>query len=159
MALSRSPTSFVGAPFTATFSAVAVSAAQDLFEITAPATHRVAITELRLGQYTDFGDAASEILSLLIIRNYTTTGSGGAAVTPVALVPSEATAASTVARNNTTGATDGTPLILLADAWNVQTPYRWEGRIIIPASTRLVVRITAPADAITTNGTLVFEEL
>lgn len=159
MALSRSPTSFTGAPFTAVFSAIAVSAAQDLFEIAAPLTHRVAITELRLGQYTDFGDAAAEILSLLIIRNYTTTGSGGAAVTPQPLVPSEAVASSTVARNNTTVATDGTPLILVADAWNIAQPYRWDGRIIIPASTRLVVRTTAPADAITTNGSLFFEEL
>ncbi len=159
MALSRSPTSFTGAPYSAIFSAIAVSAAQDLFEITAPTTHRVAITGLHIGQYSDAGDAAAELLSLLIIRGYTTTGSGGAAVTPVALVPSEATAASTVARNNTGLAADGTPLILVADAWNVQVSYRWEGRIIIPASTRLVVRITAPADAVTTNGTLVFEEL
>ncbi len=95
----------------------------------------------------------------MVIKNYTTTGSGGAAVTPTPLVPADATAASTVARNNTTVAADGTPLILLADAWNIQMPYRWEGRIIIPASTRLVVRITAPADAITMNGTLIFEEL
>ena len=74
----------------------------------------------------------------------TTTGSGGAAVTPQPLVPSEAVASSTVARNNTTVATDGTPLILVADAWNIAQPYRWDGRIIIPASTRLVVRTTAP---------------
>ena len=159
----RSPDSFTGAPYTATFSAVAVSAAQDLFEITAPSTHRVAIREIRLGQYTEFGDAAAEILSLLIIRSYTTTGSGGAAVTPTPLIPSDAAAASTVARNNTTVAADGTPLILVADAWNIATPFRWlpdmDGRIIIAPSTRLVVRITAPADAMTTNGTLIFEEL
>ena len=159
----RSPTTFVGAPYSATFSAIAVSAAKDLFEITAPSTHRVAIREIRVGQYSDAGDAAAEILSILIIRGYTTTGSGGAAVTPSLLIPSDGVAASTVKRNNTTVAADGTPLILMADAWNIQAPFLWlpdqNHRLIIAPSQRLVVRITAPADSITTNGTLVFEEL
>src|SRR3990167_9808586 len=51
--------------FTATVNAVVVSAAQDVFEIVAPQGKRVKIREIVLGQYTDFGDAAAEILSVL----------------------------------------------------------------------------------------------
>jgi hypothetical protein len=43
--------------FAITFHNVAVSAAQDLFEIVAPATSRVLIHEVSFGQWSDFGDA------------------------------------------------------------------------------------------------------
>ena len=43
--------------FTASFSAVAITAAQDLFEIVAPSNSRVRLLEIDIGQYTDFGDA------------------------------------------------------------------------------------------------------
>lgn len=71
----------MSAVFSATFSAVAVSAAQDLFEIVAPNTSRVAIRSISLGQYSDAGDAQAEMLSVPLIRGYTT--SGGTSVTPI----------------------------------------------------------------------------
>jgi hypothetical protein len=151
--------------YVASFSAIAVSAAQDVFELTAHASSRVALRELRLGQYSDAGDSEAELLSVLILRGYTTSGSGGAAMTPANISGhSGAPAAVTVVeRNNTTGASTGTPAVLLASAWNVQDEYLWlpdpDARPIIEVSTRVVVRITAPADALTTNGTLVFEEI
>jgi hypothetical protein len=155
------------AVFTAAFAAVAVTAAQDVFEIVAPANSRVAILGLFLGQYSDAGDAAAEILGLSVVRGYTTSGSGGASVTPVnnhghsgALA-----ATATVERNNTTVAQDGTAAVLLSTAWNVQLPFvreasNWLDEIwVLSPSQRLVVRITAPADELTMNGTLVFEEM
>ena len=151
--------------FTATFSAVAVSAEQDVFELVAHASTRVAIREVRLGQYTDFGDAAAEILSVQIIRGYTTSGSGGAAVTPANISSHSGakTAVSTVERNNTTVATAGTAVILVSDVFNVQAGWWYrpgdDERIIVDNSSRVVVRITVPADALTMNGTLVFEEV
>jgi len=159
--------------YTATFSAVAVSAAQDVFEITPPANSRVRIRELRLGQYTDFGDAAAEILSVLIIRGYTVSGSNGTAVTPtnVSGHSGALAASSAVEANNTTVANTGSPVTLWADAWNIATPYIfaptmpaprqgwWGEHLILAPSQRLVFRITAPADALTMNGTLVFEEI
>jgi hypothetical protein len=135
--------------FTATFSAVAATAAQDVFEIVAP----------------DAGDAAAELLSVLLIRAYTVSGSGGSSVTPANISGHSAAiaAGSTVEANNTTVANTGTPITLLADAWNVQVGWRYlplpEERIILEKSQRLVCRITAPADSITLNGTLVFEEI
>ena len=151
--------------FVATFAAVAVTAAQDVFEIVAPASSRLMIREIRLGQYSDPGDAQAEMLSVQIIRGYTTSGSGGASVTPVNLSPvsGAAAAVATVERNNTTVAADGTGAVLLADTFNVMGGWRYypvpEERIEVGVSQRLVVRITAPADALTMNGTLVYEEV
>ena len=148
--------------YTATFAALAVSAAQDVWEILAPASTPVALREIRIGQYTDFGDAAAELISIQIIRGYTTTGSGGAAVTPVNLAPWSLTSGSTVARNNTTLAQDDTGAVLLADTFNVASGWWYrppqQEFILLAAATRLVVRITAPADSITMNSTIVFEE-
>ena len=151
--------------YVATFAAVVVSAAQDVFEIVAPASSRLMIREIRLGQYSDPGDAQAEMLSVQIIRGYTTSGSGGASVTPVNLSPvsGAAAAVATVERNNTTVAADGTGAVLLADTFNVMGGWRYypvpEERIEVGVSQRLVVRITAPADALTMNGTLVYEEV
>lgn len=151
--------------YVATFAGVSVTAAQDVFEITAPATSRVMIREIRIGQYSDAGDAQAEMLSVQVIRGYTTSGSGGASVTPVNLSPvaGALAAASAVERNNTTVAQDGTGAVLIADAFNVMRGWRYapapDERIEVGISQRLVVRITAPADALTMNGTVLFEEV
>ena len=57
--------------FSAAFSAVAISAAQDLFEIVAPSDSRVRLLEIDIGQYSDFADAQAEILSIAIHRGHT----------------------------------------------------------------------------------------
>lgn len=153
------------AVFTSTFAAVAVTAAQDVFEITAPATSKIAIREVRIGQYSDAGDAAAELLSVQIIRGYTVSGSGGSAGTsnPVAGHSGAITSTAAIETNNTTVANTGSPVIMIADAFNVQAGWIYvpdpDERITIAVSTRLVVRITAPADSITMNGTLVYEEI
>lgn len=162
----------MGAPvYTATFSAVAATAAQDVFEITAPANSRVKIIDCKLGQYTDFGDAAAEILSVLVIRGFTTTGTGGSSVTPANILghTGAMTATSVVKANNTTVATNGTGVTLVADVMNVAAGwslrdtlsrgYENVPEIILSNSQRLVIRITAPADSLTMNGTLIFEEI
>ena len=160
-----------GPIFTATFSAIAISAAQDVFELTTHASSRIEICEIFLGQYSDAGDAAAEMLSVQIIRGYTTAGSGGAAVTPGNFEPWSRAAVTTVARNNTTVATVGTPAVLHSEAFNVQggwiyKPFKSEHdnerpKVEHTGATNglLVVRITAPADAVTMNGTIKFREI
>jgi hypothetical protein len=149
----------------ATFSAVAVSAAQDIWEITAPTGTAVAIREITFGQYSDFGDAQAELISILLRRGHTTTGSGGSTVTPETRTGlSGATAAASVVKaNNTTVAASGTAVNLIADTFNVAAGWTYrplpEERIILQPGVRLVCRITLPTDAITANSTLVFEEL
>lgn len=151
--------------YTATFAAVAVTAAQDLFEIVAPSNSGIAIRKVVVGQYTDFGDAAAEILSIQIIRGFTTSGSGGSTATPAPVKghTGAATSTATVEINNTTVAQNGTGVVMIADSFNIAAGWVYEPppdeRITIAPSGRLVVRITAPADSITTNGTLIFEEI
>lgn len=149
--------------FTAAFSAVAVSAAQDLFEIVSASNDRVRIREIRLGQYSDFGDAQAEILSITLIRGFTVSGSGGSSVTPANIHPWSRAARTTVEANNTTVANTGTTETLIADTFNVAAGWWYlpdeEEMIWLSPSTRLVVRTTAPADPLTMNGTIVFEEM
>jgi hypothetical protein len=147
--------------FVATFSAVAATAAQDVFEIVAPSNRRVRIYEFVMGQYSDAGDAAAELLSVTVLRGHTTAGAGGSSVTPANISGASSEAAlSTVTRNNTTGASGGSPATVRSDSWNVQGPYTYnsDNNFIIEASQRMVFRISAPADELTLNATLVFEE-
>lgn len=152
------------ATFVATFSAVSVTAAQDLFEIVAPSNRRVHIREIKAGQYSDAGDAQAEMLSLLLMRGHTTTGSGGSAVTPAPYHSAQSErSGATVAKNNTTVATNGDVATLSAESFNVMGGYRHypvpEERIVLEPGQRFVVRITAPADALTMNGTILWDEV
>ena len=155
----------MGNIYVATFAAVAVTAAQDVFEITAPSNSRVAIREIRIGQYSDAGDSQAEMLSVTVIRGHSTSGSGGTSPTPVPIMGHAGVAASTtsVEANNTTIASSGTPVTLCADSFNVMAGWRYypvpDERPIITNSGILVVRITAPADSLTLSGTIVFEEV
>ena len=155
--------------FTASFAAVAITAAQDLFEIVAPANSRVRILEIDIGQYTDFGDAAAEIIPLSIHRGHTVSGSGGSTVTPTNVSPYSRVAGTTVEANNTTVATTS-GVLLWSTAWHIQAGFIWRQpedvqrnafrrHIILKPTQRLVIRIGAPADSITTNGTVMFEEI
>lgn len=153
-----------GRMYTVAFNAVSVSAAQDVFEITPADDKPCVIHAVYLGQYSDAGDAQDELLGWQIIRGYTTSGSGGSAPTPRPTNRSDAAAGFTAEVNNTTVATTGTTHTLHSDAFNVRAGLVWiptpEMRpTVSQADTTLVVRITAPADAVTLNGTLYVEEL
>lgn len=150
--------------YTVSFVDVAVSAAQDLFEITPAANRPVEIVGIELGQSSDSGDAQDEQLRIQIIRGHTTSGSGGTAPTPAPLAPSNAAAGFTAEVNNTTPATAGAGVTLAASAWNVRAGYiNWFPEDARPtataANTTIVVRQSAPADAITMSGTLYLREL
>jgi hypothetical protein len=153
-----------GRTYAVTFNAVAVTAAQDVFEITPADDKPCEIVSLSLGQYTDAGDAQAELLGIQIIRGFTASGSGGSAATPTPMSPNATAAGFTAEVNNTTLANTGTTTTLLSDAWNVQAGYQYipplDARPMVgQGNTTLVVRITAPADSITLNGTLVVREL
>lgn len=152
------------AVFTKTFVAVAITAAQDLFEFVPPADKRLILRGAYLNQYTDFGDAQAEILSVTIIRGFTVAGSGGTAAAVAKNLKSGSAASGTlVALNNTVLASGGAPDTPIADAWNVAAgwvylPPASERPTFAPAE-RGVIRINAPADSLTVNGTLIFEEI
>lgn len=154
----------MGRLYSVVFSAVAVSAAQDLFEITPADDKPVRIRGIELGQTSDSGDAQDEQLQISIIRGHTTSGSGGTAPTPTPVDPADGAAGFTAEVNNTTIASVGTTTTLHTTAWNVRAGYvNWFPLDCCPrasqANTTIVVRTTAPADAVTMSGTLWVEEL
>lgn len=154
----------MGMLYTASIAAVAVTAQQDLFELTAPADCVVIIHSVMLSQSTEVGDAQEEGLSLLFKRGATTSGSGGTGPTPAPLDFGYAAAGSAVEINNTTKATSGTIVTLIADNWNVRAPYLYlptpELRITLSPSQRFTLELaTTPADSITMSATLFFEEI
>lgn len=151
----------MGAIFQGGVAAVAVTAAQDVFEIVAPTTHIIDLREVRISQYSDAGDAAAELLSVQILRGYTTSGSGGS--TPTLYSPQGAgSPAGTYEANNTTVAQTGGGKIALADSFNIAAGWWYrppaDERIQVQPGERVVVRITAPADSLTVNASLVVEE-
>lgn len=155
-----------GRIYTATFDGTAVTVGADLFEII-PATNRpIAVAGLFLGQSSDVGDAAEEILRYQIIRGYATSGSGGtAAANGAPLDEFDPTSGFTFEACNTTGASTGTPVILHSGVFNVRAgEVMWFPPEQRPkcsaAANRLVVRLTAaPVDSLTMTGTIYIEEV
>jgi hypothetical protein len=155
----------MGLMYSATFSSVAVTAQQDLFEYTAPADAVVIIHSVELSQSTDVGDAASEGLAILHKRGATTSGTGGTqAATPAPLEFGFPAAGGVLDLNNTTKATAGTIVTLRSSNWLIQTPYLWlptpEVRHVLSPGQRYTVELaTTPADSVTMSGELIFEEI
>jgi hypothetical protein len=155
-----------GVVYTTPFSSVTLSTAavSDLFVLTAPSNSRVAIREIRLGQFSEFGDAQAEVLSLSIMTG-STSGGGGTTLTPrnVAAYTGALTASSSVTGPSTTPASTASAVLRLADSWNVAAGWWYKPdlreRLVLGLNQRLVLRLNSvPADPITLNGTLVFQE-
>lgn len=149
---------------TAQFNGVAITAQQDLFELLAPSAKAVKLYRVMLTQTSDFGDAQEENLLILFKRGQTTTGSGGSTPTVTALSGQDTDGSSTVKANNTTKASAGTIKTFWVDAWFERAPYLWlptdpERAIITPGVRMTIELASTPADSITANGLIVFEEL
>jgi len=152
----------MGRIYTATLSAIAVTAIQDLWEINAPSDAVVILHSCEIGQNTDFGDAEAEGLPVQISRATGTAGSGGASVTPTPLEVGDAAYGGTVERNNTTQA--GTTTVIHTEVFNIQGGWLYlpppEKRIVISPSGVLVIELpVAPTDSITVYSTITFEEI
>jgi len=154
-----------GRPYTVSIGTpTSVSVSTDCFEIQPADDKPIYIHEICLYQTSDLGDAAEEILQLTVQRGYTSSGSGGTSGTVAKGNPADTSAGFTSEVRNTTLATTGTAEILHDDGWNVRVPYIWtpteEWRpFCSQAQTLIVVRISAPADAITIGGSIKVEEM
>ena len=150
--------------YTISFGRVAVTAQQDLFEISPADDKPVEIVGLFLSQSSDAGDAQDEQLAFAIIRGHTTSGSGGSAATPRPVKRATAAAGCAAEVNNTTIASTGTAVTLFEDSFNVRAGYQ----MMFPdgfefdagqGDTTIVVRLlTTPADSLTMSGTLLVRE-
>jgi hypothetical protein len=155
----------MGRIYTVQFENVAVTAAQDFFEIAPASNTPVALHALLLTQSSDVGDAEEEMLRVSIVRGHSTGGSGGSAGTENPLSPLDTAAAFVAEINNTTIASAGTPLTLLSYSFNIRAGLElWFPPELRPictaAQTNIVVRLhSTPADSLSMSGTVFVEEL
>lgn len=151
--------------YTVEFENVAVTAAQDFFEISPADDRPVRIAGLFLAQFSDLGDAAEELLRIRIIRGHATSGSGGSAPTPRPLNPRASAAGFAAEVNNTTIASAGTAINLHSDAFNIRAgmgiwfPPECRHRADQADGTIVVRLLAAPADSLSMSGTLYVEEM
>lgn len=149
--------------YTSVFTAVAVTAQQDFFEINSVNNKTLCVHSIRLSQSTDVGDAAAEGLRITLVSGNATSGSGGSTHTPAPLQTGGGAASYTVEINNTTVASTGTPIEHYSWNWIIQAPFIEQftpsEMVYLAPGGRLCLRLgTTPADSITMSGTMVIEE-
>lgn len=154
--------------YTVEFEAQSVTNANgdyDLFELTPADDKPIEIYGAVVKVTSELAEAQEEWLRLRIIRGHTTSGSGGAAPTPVPLSAIDTAAGFTAETGNSTIASAGTAVNLLSDAFNVRAG--WElgplpegyGFWCSQAATTIVLRLMAAvADDVTATGTLFVRE-
>lgn len=154
-----------GPVYKAAFSATALTTGvTDLFCLTAPSNSRVVIREIVFGQYSDAGDAEAEILSVTVLAGSTAPSSGGAITAQNVERHSGApTAGTSVVGPSTVVASTASADLLIADTANMAAGWLHRPdvieRIVLAPSERLAIKISAPNDAITANGTVTFQEI
>ena len=154
--------------FSVQFTGKSVTAACDLFTVQVPAGRVYQLHEIRVGQYSDSGDAEAELHSYKISRHVSgvTPGSGGTAVVPV---PWSARQRDITAKpswtvvNTTQLSSTREEVVYRAVEYNqVSFLYVPQRDIILEAvegDTLVVSLETTPADVITLAGTLIFREV
>jgi hypothetical protein len=150
-------------PYTVIFAPTTVANSSgdvDLFEITPADDKPVEIVGLELYVTSELGDAADEWISYQVIRGFTSSGSGGSAPTPGAIDHIDTAAGAAAEVLNTTVATTGTSVTLVAAAFNVRAglerwwPQGW-GPQASQANTTILVRMSSTVtDDVTMTGTL-----
>ena len=138
------------------------TAAFDAVELT-PATGIIRVKRLCIWQTTDLGDAQEEVLLVEWIRGYTTTGSGNVTTVQTPLNAFDSAATVTAKLLASTVATAGSPVPLGVMGWNIRIPldvlFPPGEEIVARGTTRLVARVSAPADSITVNASCLYEQL
>jgi hypothetical protein len=156
-----------GPVFAAAFSATALSTGNsELFTVTASSINRVVIREIRLGQHTEFGDAAAELFPLAIWTGSTAASTVGTAITPrnVASHSGAPTALTSVLGPSSVAGSSLSEILRLSDAWNVAAGWWWhpepcERIVLNPGQVFALRQPSAAADALTLNGTILFQEI
>jgi hypothetical protein len=144
--------------FSASFNAVSISVAQDLFEIVAPSNKTVIVYGCIINQTTI---SNNEMLNILVHRG-STAGSGGT-IADAKPIDSAAGLSGTIIKvNNTTQSTEGNQIY--SGSFNVVDGFLWypqpEACSVISPGERLIIELqTAPSVSMVTNGTVWFEEI
>jgi len=148
----------MGRIYSVQFTAVEVSAQQDLIQIEALVVPAI-LHAVYLSQSSDVGDASSEGLSIQI-RRFTDAVTDDLATAQID--GGDATQNADVAVNETTELVTGQSIIH-TEVWNILQPFIYlpppELRPIIQIGNGLAVNLnTTPADALTMSGVAYFEE-
>lgn len=151
------------------FKAVAITAAQDLFEVKSSANAVTIVHGFSLFQTTDLADAQEEVLRLTTNRGSgsVTSGSGGSTPTMVLRTRANTAFGGAVECNNTTVLAVGTGTLtndMEHLGWNIRIPmfHLWtpETRpIILPAEYWTLELEAAPTDSVTVSGTIYLEQI
>jgi hypothetical protein len=158
-----------GRCYTVQFDNVAVTVAQDFFELNPAADKPIRILGLMVGQTNRVGDANEDMLRWSIVRmsgGTLTSGSGGTSPTPAAILAGDGAAGFTAEANNTTQAsTTGTTTTLHADTFNTRVglqyapiPEQQIGAVDSAGTGILVVRLLEAPSASTTFSAVVYVE-
>lgn len=130
-----------------------VSSAQDLLELNAPSDAVVELSEFEIAQSSDFDPATmSEILQITWFRGFTTSGSGGSSAIVTPDEQGASAAGGSYERNNTTLATGTVTTPMGGGAWQILNGSYikiFDPPLPISPGVRFVIRISAPADALT----------
>ena len=155
----------MGRVYVTRFKDIEVAALQDLFSLL-PATDKpVKLHACYISQTSDAKDAEEELLLISVVRGNTTVGSGGAAATGEGLgSTNEAADGASIRVNDTVEASVGTEVELHLESWNIRQTWIYhpapEDRPGVENDEFICIRLLdAPADALTTSGTLVYEEI
>lgn len=147
--------------YSVVFQGVTVAAAQDFFEITAPATTGLRLLEVRLG--TSLTTDSRVLVHIKRGTSGTISGLGGSAATPAKLDTNGVAAAATAEVNNTTIMSGGTITTVLADQFSVLSGWLYvptpECQIACAPSERLCVATTSTPTSGSYSGTAIFEEM
>lgn len=149
----------MGRMYSASFTEVAVTAQQDLFQIEALVVPAI-IHAVYLSQSSDFGAQNQEGLSILIRR---VTDAVTDDIVEAQLDLGDTAANADIAVNETTELVTGA-VTVHSEAWNIVQSYIYlpppELRIVIQIGDVVTVNLnTTPADELTMSGTLYFEEM
>jgi hypothetical protein len=149
--------------YTAQFAGVAVTTAEDLFEILAPNDMSVRLHSIFVTQDSDT-DSEQLRFSIKRVTGSPSSGSGGSTPTPTPLSSGGAASTCTVEANNDTQLSGGTSVTIHTEAQNVLNGWAWiptpEMRPTCAPSTRFVISSdSTPGDSLTMNGVVYFEEI
>ncbi len=149
----------MGRIYSVSFDGIAVTAAQDLFQLEAVTVPAI-IHAIYLSQSTDVGDAAAEGLSIRLRR---VTDALTNVTAEAQMDTGDAAALADLNVNDTTALVAGAQ-VLHAENWNIAMPFVYlpppELRIVCKVGDCITVNLaTVPADSITMSGTMYFEEV
>lgn len=145
--------------YTVEFENDAATTADDLLELDAAAEKPIEVIGWVLGQTTEIKEAEEEMIRYRWVRGNTTSGTGGAAVTPRPVDAVDTAAGFVAEAGNTTAASAGTAVNMYSGGYNVRVGEQiWlpEGAGLWTSGTALLVMrlMAAPADSISFTATV-----